>query len=213
MKYNYHQLVNSNYNTCYLGTSLLHYYHHFRVDPAQEGIDSFFVTIDGYFMTPTAIQSLTKRLAQSSGVTRLHPHLLRHTYATMFLLNGGDIFLLKQNLGHSTLSMVEQYLHVASSIAAVRSQGFSPLDRLNVKNGRRYRHSFKREGLTGDVYPHAGVNRSSKGQTRTISRGRPPSQVPEPELALGVGVSVGPHARLSKVSPKAKRSTTLAHDS
>ena len=62
------------------------------------------------------------------------------------------------------------YLHVASSTAAVRSQGFSPLDRLNVKNGRRFRHSFKRDTrLAGRVYPHSGVNRSSKGRARGVT--------------------------------------------
>ena len=156
--------------------ALLDYLHHFRVAPADEGVDSFFVTIDGYSMTPTAIQSLMKRLARSSGLARLYPHLLRHTYATMFLLNGGDIFLLKQNLGHSTLSMVEQYLHVASSVAAVRSQGFSPLDRLDVKDGRRFRHSLKRgNGLNTRIYPHAGVNDSSRRGRWASVKGRAPS--------------------------------------
>lgn len=79
-----------------------------------------------------------KRLAQATGVRRLHPHLLRHTYATLFLLNGGDVFLLKQNLGHSTLSMVQRYVHIVSEQAAIRSQEFSPLDRLERAQGRRF---------------------------------------------------------------------------
>jgi site-specific recombinase XerD len=151
--------------------ALLHYYYHFRAEPAHEGVDNFFLTIDGYPMTPAAIKSMIKRLARTSGIRRLHPHLLRHTYATMFLLNGGDIFLLKQNLGHSTLTMVEHYLHIAGETAAVRSQGFSPLDRLNVKDSRRFRHGFKQsEGMNGHIYPNAGRRR--KARSRSRNRGR-----------------------------------------
>ena len=102
--------------------ALIHYFHHFRVEPAHEEIDTFFLTIDGYPMTGDAIKSVIKRLSKSSGIRRLHPHLLRHTYATMFLLNGGDVFLLNHNLGHTTLEMVQNYLHIAAQTAAVRSQ-------------------------------------------------------------------------------------------
>lgn len=142
--------------------ALLHYYHHFRVQPAHPGVETFFLTIDGYSLTPDAIRSLTERLSKATGVRRLHPHLLRHSYATHFLLNGGDVFLLKQNLGHTTLVMVEHYLHIASQRAAVRSQSFSPLDRLNVKDSRRFRHSFDRDHMSGHIYPNAGKEHRSR---------------------------------------------------
>ena len=112
--------------------ALLRYALQFRVEPAHSGVDSFFLTIDGYPLTNQGIQSLFVRLSRSSGVPRLHPHLLRHTYATSFLLNGGDVFLLRQNLGHSTLSMVENYVHITSQIAAVQSQAFPPISFLQV---------------------------------------------------------------------------------
>jgi integrase/recombinase XerC/integrase/recombinase XerD len=147
--------------------ALLQYYHYLRPDPAHSGVDTFFLSIDGYPMTTSSIQSMMKRLAKSSGVPRMYPHLFRHTYATMFLLNGGDVFLLQQNLGHTSLEIVRRYVHLASRMAAVRSQSFSPLDRLNVKEGRRYKHSFNREnGTRAPVYPDSGVKRNPK-QGRT----------------------------------------------
>ena len=100
-----------------------------------------------------------KRLSKSVGISRLHPHLLRHTYATWFLLNGGDIFLLKQNLGHSTLVMVQHYLHIASRRAAVQSQEFSPMDKFNVKDSRRFKHGYDREINKGHIYSNAGKKR------------------------------------------------------
>ena len=69
--------------------ALLQYYHDFRPEPAHPGVDTFFLAVDGYPMTTTALQLVIKRLAKSSGVNRLYPHLLRHTYATLFLINGG----------------------------------------------------------------------------------------------------------------------------
>ena len=143
--------------------NLLHYYHNFRGQPDREEVDAFFLAIDGYPLTSSAVRSVVKRLAKSSGVRRLHPHLLRHTYATMFLLNGGDVFLLKQNLGHTTLTMVEHYLHIASLSASVRSQSFSPLDRLSIKDSRRYRHtSSGNNGTESLVYPNAGKKVNSR---------------------------------------------------
>jgi len=137
---------------------LLHYYNHFRVEPAHAGIDNFFLTLDGYPLTEEAVQSLMVRLGRASGIKRLHAHLLRHTYATRFLLNGGDVFLLKQNLGHSTLAMVEHYRHIASREAALLSEPFSPLDRMNLKEMRRQRRNHN--GYDG-VYPNAGFQRSN----------------------------------------------------
>ena len=120
--------------------ALLQYRHRFRGEPVSFETDEFFLSIDGYALTAPALRCLVKRIARSSGVNRLHSHLIRHTYATMFLLNGGDVFLLKQNLGHSTLAMVERYVHLASQTAAIRSQGFSPLDRLGPGKERRFSH-------------------------------------------------------------------------
>ena len=124
--------------------SLIHYASHFRPEPdeqepADQKVEEFFLCYDGYPMTSDALRSLIERLSKLAGVPRLHPHLLRHTYATRFLLNGGDALLLKQNLGHSTLAMVEMYIHLASQLAAVASQKFSPLDRLEYPVFRKGR--------------------------------------------------------------------------
>ena len=134
---------------------LIDYHYLFRVQPANPMEDAFFLSIDGYPLSPDALRSLTERLSKACGVPRLHPHLMRHTYATQFLLNGGDVFLLKQNLGHTTLAMVEHYVHIASQKAALRSQELSPLDKLDLRGARRYRHKFNPENGKGSIYPNA----------------------------------------------------------
>lgn len=136
--------------------ALLNYDHHFRGEPAHAGVDTFFLTLDGYPMTNKAVKSMMDRLARTAGVPRLHPHLLRHTYATWFLINGGDVFLLKQNLGHSTLVTVEIYRHIAGRQAAVISGAFSPLDRMKSSELRKQQGRAVPEAR---LYPSAGLKK------------------------------------------------------
>ncbi|MDP2931680.1 MAG: tyrosine-type recombinase/integrase [Chloroflexota bacterium] len=117
--------------------ALLHYSVHFRGEPAHSGVEEFFLTIDGYPMSNQAVKSMLRRVGAAAGVPRLHAHLCRHTYATNFLINGGNVLLLKQNLGHTTLAMVDHYVHLATSKVAVLSRDFSPLDRLNIRGLHR----------------------------------------------------------------------------
>ncbi|PCQ14062.1 integrase, partial [Klebsiella pneumoniae] len=40
-------------------------------------------------------------------------HVLRHTFASHFMMNGGNILVLKQNLGHTDIKMTMRYSHFA----------------------------------------------------------------------------------------------------
>ena len=41
------------------------------------------------------------------------PHTLRHTFASWYMMNGGDIFRLKKYLGHSDIHLTERYSHLS----------------------------------------------------------------------------------------------------
>ncbi len=145
--------------------ALMHYTQHCRFENQGQEAETFFLCIDGHPMGAEALRSLTERLSKTAGIPRLHPHLIRHTYATRFLLNGGDSLLLQQNLGHTSLEMVHEYVHIASRMMAQISQGFSPLDRIKMGGTRRFRHSFNGEGRQGQIYPNAGKSpRKKKGR-------------------------------------------------
>jgi len=110
----------------------LHKYLLFRPKPAHPGVDNVFLSIHGNALSENSMKLMFSRLSQRSKVQRLHAHLCRHTFATRFLMNGGDIFTLQRILGHSSLEMVRHYANLASSHIVIQHQKFSPLDRLNL---------------------------------------------------------------------------------
>ena len=86
--------------------------------------------IDGTPITITTMKDLFRKLKVKSGISRIHPHLLRHTFATRYLENGGNIYNLQIIMGHSTLDMVKKYLHL-SNFGMCRTFGqYSPVDNL-----------------------------------------------------------------------------------
>jgi site-specific recombinase XerD len=55
---------------------------------------------------------IVKEIGRKAGIENLHPHLLRHTYATNLRRKGGDLLLIKEALGHSSVSTTEIYAHI-----------------------------------------------------------------------------------------------------
>ena len=116
--------------------ALQRYLFRYRPQPAHGGITSVFLSARGKPLTENGVKLMFTRLARRSGVTRLHAHLCRHTFATRFLMNGGDVFTLQQILGHSSLEMVRQYVNLASNHVALQHQRFSPMGRLGLGKSR-----------------------------------------------------------------------------
>jgi len=81
----------------------------------------------------STVKDLFRKLKVRAGVPRLRPHLLRHSFATRYLENGGDIYSLQQILGHTSLEMVKKYVHLIPSKTVVCFPQFSPLDNLSKK--------------------------------------------------------------------------------
>jgi site-specific recombinase XerD len=73
--------------------ALMKYIFHFRPEPLRDA--QVLLNLDGGPMTETGLKLMIRRLAKSSGVERLHAHLLRHTFAVNYLMNGGDVFTLQ----------------------------------------------------------------------------------------------------------------------
>jgi site-specific recombinase XerD len=86
-------------------------------------------------LKPNGLLQLIQRLGKTANIraVRCSPHTLRHTYAVSFLRAGGNVFTLRESLGHTNLQMTQKYVMVAEADLS-GSQVFSPMD--NLKRGR-----------------------------------------------------------------------------
>ncbi|MBX7211245.1 MAG: tyrosine recombinase [Verrucomicrobiaceae bacterium] len=73
-----------------------------------------FITRNGTKLTTARVQQIVKERAQMAGLdpARIHPHLLRHSFATHLLNNGADLRVIQEMLGHADISTTQIYTHV-----------------------------------------------------------------------------------------------------
>ncbi len=112
--------------------AMLRYVQTFRPKPANEGFDQVFLALDGYPLTVNGVVLIMRRLAKTSGITRLHAHLLRHTCGVQYLMVGGDTKSLQMFLGHSTPEMTNHYEQFKDEHVLAQHRRFSPMDTLGI---------------------------------------------------------------------------------
>jgi integrase/recombinase XerC/integrase/recombinase XerD len=98
--------------------------------PAIADTENVFLMTDMRPITDNTIKQMFQKLKQRTGIKRIKAHLLRHTFATRYLENGGEMYSLQNILGHTTLEMVKRYIHTTHK-KVVNSFGlYSPMDNL-----------------------------------------------------------------------------------
>lgn len=96
-----------------LRTLLTRYLRDSRALYLKEEHGFVFVSQRGAPITPRAVQLILAQAGQDAGLNQpLHPHMLRHSFATHLLDNGVDLRTVQELLGHSSLSTTQIYTHV-----------------------------------------------------------------------------------------------------
>lgn len=94
------------------------------LDPAVP----LFPAANGRPLTASAVRKKLVALGARADVANSYPHRFRHTFAIQYLRNGGDVFTLQAILGHTTMTMVRRYLHLAASDVEQAHRRASPVD-------------------------------------------------------------------------------------
>lgn len=65
-------------------------------------------------MTPGMAQEVFKNARRKAGLPNVHPHTMRHSYATNLLNGGCDVYTISKLLGHASIDTTSAYLHVTN---------------------------------------------------------------------------------------------------
>jgi integrase/recombinase XerC len=84
-----------------------------RAQIARCDADALFVNRLGRRLTPRSVQLRLKAWALKQGLsTRVHPHALRHSFASHVLQSSGDLRAVQEMLGHASISTTQIYTHL-----------------------------------------------------------------------------------------------------
>ena len=109
---------------------------------SQRSEDWLWLNRFGGPLSARAVQLAVSRYAAEAGLTKaVHPHLLRHSFATHMLERGADLRVVQELLGHASVATTQIYTHVTE--AAKRAAIDASLDGLSrqwrERQGRRQR--------------------------------------------------------------------------
>ncbi len=125
------------------------YIHHLRPEPLLK--DRVFLTSDGYPITENTIMMFVRRAGKKARIPRLHVHLLRHTFATRFVMRGGDTMWLQTIMGHECLETTERYVKRGALQQVVLERALSPMDEVMLLRRPGGRSNYRYAGVMRKV--------------------------------------------------------------
>ena len=108
---------NGHRRTVYVGTETLSLLRQLRTEQAAKAFSAYVFTQEGSPepMHPQSPTRYLKKLSARCGLTDLHPHKLRHTFASVAITNGADMASVSEALGHADKSTtLRMYTHASA---------------------------------------------------------------------------------------------------
>ena len=98
-----------------------------------------FATKYGEKMTRQGLYQSISNYNLARGVNKTSIHLFRHTFAKMWILDGGDILSLQKTLGHSSSKMAQRYANLYAQDVKEKIEQHSALSQQRISNGKTIR--------------------------------------------------------------------------
>lgn len=116
--------------THYLETSRKQLYQHRSKDHQFVFLNRF-----GNPLTTNGVRYILNEIIKKSALSgKIHPHKLRHTFATHMLSHGADLRSVQELLGHDSLSSTQVYTHVTPTVLRKTIDDFLPRESKKVKD-------------------------------------------------------------------------------
>lgn len=94
--------------------AMLNYINGLRKDLLKEDTKYIFLNFQGNKMTVRGLEYILDEIEAKTGLYgKIHPHMLRHSFATKMLNRGADLRTIQELLGHSSIETTSIYTHVA----------------------------------------------------------------------------------------------------
>lgn len=94
--------------------AMLNYINGLRKDLLKEDTKYIFLNSQGNKMTVRGLEYILDEIEAKTGLYgKIHPHMLRHSFATKMVNRGADLRTIQELLGHSSIETTSIYTHVA----------------------------------------------------------------------------------------------------